>query len=114
MSVILGATVTAEPISNSTGKTDCNYAPTVGSMPTAQLSVEYGSAEAAMAATGMLERVEPGMTNPYEGLGDQAAAIGPSVWIRQGDDLITITVFGVDATDAAVKRIYELVAAANK
>lgn len=114
MSAILGSTVTAEPISDSVGKTDCNYAPKEGSMPMAQLSIEYGSAEAAMTAGGMLGRIEPGMTNPYEGLGDQAAAIGPAVWIRQGDDLVIITVFGVDASDAAVKRIYELVAVANK
>jgi hypothetical protein len=113
MSSILGAAVTAEPISDSYGKTDCEYAPKEGSMAGAQLSIEYGAAEAAMAASGMLGRIEPGIANPYEGLGDQAIGSGPAVWIRHGEDLIIITVYGVDASQVAVKRIYELVTKAN-
>lgn len=114
MSTILGAVVAAEPVSDSYGKTDCSYEPKDGSITTARLSIEYGSAEAAMAANVMLGRIEPGMTNSYEGLGDQAAVVGPEVWIRRGEDLITIMVFGVDEPEAAVKRIYDLVTQANK
>jgi predicted small lipoprotein YifL len=106
MSAILGAPVNAELTSG----TECSYNPKSGAgMPMAQLTIDLGSAEAAMTATGMLGQMEPGMTNPYEGLGDQASAIGPAVWIRRGEDLIMITVIGVEDHDAAVKRVYELV-----
>jgi hypothetical protein len=109
MAAVLGAPVTAEA---STG-TECNYTPTSGAgIPMAQLAVELGSAEAAMTATGMLGQMEPGMTNPYEGLGDQAAAIGPAIWIRRGNDLVRITVMGVEDHDAAVRRVYGIVDAA--
>jgi hypothetical protein len=106
MSATLGAPVIAEPRSNS----ECHYTPKSGAgMPLAQLTIDLGSAEAAMTASGMLGQIEPGMTNPYEGMGDQASAIGPAVWVRRGEDLIMITVIGVDDHDAAVRRIYELV-----
>ena len=107
MAAILGAPLTTEPSSS-----ECNYTPTDGSgLPMAQLAVELGSAEAAMTATGMLGQIEPGMTNPYEGMGDQASAIGPAIWVRRGDDLVRIMVMGVEDHDAAVRRVYELVEA---
>jgi hypothetical protein len=62
-----------------------------------------------MQASGMLGQIEPGMTNPYEGMGDQASAVGPAVWVRRGEDLVMITVMGVEDHDAAVKQVYELV-----
>lgn len=105
MSTILGAPVMTEPSSS-----ECNYLPSNGSgLPMAQLAVELGSAEAAMRATGMLGQIEPGMANPYEGMGDQASAIGPAIWVRRGDDLVRIMVMGVDDHDGAVRRVYELV-----
>ena len=96
----------SEPKSN----TECDYTPqNGGGLPLAQLAIDLGSAEAAMTATGMLGQMEPGMTSPYEGMGDQAAEIGPAVWVRRGDDLIMITVMGVEDRDAAIRRVYELV-----
>lgn len=106
MSEILGAALNAEPKSSS----ECAYAPQDGSgLPMAELAVELGSAEAAMAASGLLGRIEPGMTNPYQGMGDQASAIGPAVWVRRGQDLVRITVMGASDHDAAVRRVYALV-----
>lgn len=106
MSAILGAAVNAEATSGN----ECSYMPRDGSgMPMAQLTVDLGSAEAAMTASGMLGQMEPGMTNPYEGMGDQASAIGPAVWVRRGEDLIMITVIGAESHDVAVRRIYEIV-----
>ncbi len=106
MAAVLGEPMNAEPVSNS----ECHYSPKSGSsMPMAQLQIDLGSAEAAMTASGMLNQMEPGMTDPYEGLGDQASAIGPAVWVRRGEDLVMITIMGVDAHDAAVRRVYEIV-----
>lgn len=106
MSEILGEPVVAEPASGS----ECHYTPKSGAgLPLAQLTIDMGSAEAAMQASGMLGRMEPGMTNPYEGMGDQASAIGPAIWVRRGEDLIMITVMGVEDHDAASRRVYELV-----
>src|ERR1041384_543051 len=106
MSAILGADVSAEPHSNS----ECHYNPKSGAgVPMAQLTIDMGTAEAAMTASGMLGQMEPGLTNPYEGMGDQASAIGPAVWVRRGEDLIMITVMGVENHDAAVRSVYQLV-----
>jgi hypothetical protein len=49
-----------------------------------------------MTAMGMMGKHEPGLTNPYDGIGDQAATVGPALMIRTGEDLVTI-----------VKRIFE-------
>ena len=106
MSAILGTPVNAEATSSS----ECSYLPKDGSgMPMAQLAIDLGSAEAAMTASGMLGQMEPGMTNPYEGMGHQASAIGPAVWVRRGEDLIMITVIGAENHDVAVRRVYEIV-----
>jgi hypothetical protein len=60
-----------------------------------------------MTANGMLSRHEPGISSPYDGLGDEAVAMGPAVMIKRDDDLVTIIVSGVDEADAAVRKIYD-------
>jgi len=107
MSAILGAPVTAEANDRSNGKTECIYTPTSGISPYVELSVDWGGGEAAMTATGMMRKMEPGLTNPYEGLGDQAAAVGPALMIRTGEDLVTIVSSGVSDAPAKAKQIFE-------
>ena len=60
-----------------------------------------------MASAGAMGRREPGLTNPYEGIGDQAAAVGPALMIRTGEDLVTIVFTGVSGAPAKAKRIFE-------
>lgn len=108
MTAILGSDVVAQPNDGSNGKTECIYQSgnSEGSSPYAQLTVEWGSGEAAMTAMGMMGRIEPGITDPYEGIGDQAAAVGPTLMIRSGEDLITIVLSGVDDMPATAKKIF--------
>jgi hypothetical protein len=109
MTAILGSDVVAQPNDGSNGKTECIYQtgnPVEGSGPYAELTVEWGSGEAAMTAMGMMGQIEPGIADPYEGIGDQAAAIGPTLMIRSGDDLITIVLSGVDDMPATAKKIF--------
>jgi hypothetical protein len=88
--------------------TRCVWSRPSGEMPTAELKIELGSGEVAMAAFGMLGKMEPGINSPYEGLGDQAVASGPVVMIRRGEDLWSIMVFGAAMEhDAAVRKIYD-------
>jgi hypothetical protein len=89
------------------GATTCVWEPEGGGLPRVELKIERGSAEAAMTAFGMLEKHEPGISNPYDDLGDEAVAIGPAVMIKRDDDLFTITALGVDDSEAAVHKIYE-------
>lgn len=49
----------------------------------------------------------PGLTNPYDGIGDQAAAVGPALMIRIGEDLVTIVFSGVSEAPAKAKHIFE-------
>jgi len=50
---------------------------------------------------------EPGIDNPYAGIGDQAVAVGTSLMIRNGKDLVTITFSGVDHAPAKAKKIFD-------
>lgn len=89
------------------GKTGCVWQAANSALPHIEFKIDRGSAEIAMTAFGMLAKHEPGISNPYDGLGDEAVAIGPSVQIKRDEDLITIIVMGVDDNEAAVRKIYE-------
>jgi len=106
MSAIVGAAVVAETNDRSNGKTGCIYKAASGISPYVEFSVDWGSGEAAMMATGMMGKQEPGLTSPYAGIGDQAAAVGPALMIRTGEDLVTIVFSGVDDVPAKAKRIF--------
>jgi hypothetical protein len=108
MSSILGAAVVGEPTDRSPNQTKCTYQPASGASPSVELAVDWGGGEAAMTAMGLMGRIEPGLANPYEGLGDQAAAIGPMLMIRTGDDLVKITFSGVSGTPGKARQIFEI------
>src|SRR6185312_17325693 len=70
MSAILGVAVAANDATHSAGATACTYSAPSG-FPTVQLEIDWGDGEAAMGAFTMLNRNEPGIGSPYDGLGDQ-------------------------------------------
>jgi hypothetical protein len=105
MSAILGVPVVAAPRPG--GNTECNYKPASAGMPAVKLTIDWGDGAIAMKSAGMMGRREPGLTNPYEGIGDQAFAVGPALMIRTGDDLMTIVFTGVSGAPAKAKRIFE-------
>lgn len=107
MSAILGSTVVAEPGRPSSDKITCVYRPVKGFSPSVEVSLEWGGGEGMMVAMGTMQHIEPGISNPYEGLGDQAAAVGPALMIRRGEDLITLTFSGVGDATRAAKKIYD-------
>lgn len=108
MSAILGSTVVgAESNHKSSGKTECIYKPAEGISPYVEFSVEWGEGEAAMNSMGAMAHAEPGIANPYAGIGDQAAAVGTSLMIRSGADLITITFSGVEDAPPKAKEIFD-------
>jgi hypothetical protein len=55
----------------------------------------------------MAEQHEPGLASPYDGIGDQAAAVGPALMIRTGEDLVTIVFGGVSDAPASAKKIFD-------
>jgi len=105
MSAILGTPVAAS--ARPGGGTECNYKPVSGISPSVKLSVDWGDGKIAMASAGVMARREPGLTNPYDGIGDQAAAVGPALMIRTGEDLVTIVFNGVSAAPAKARRIFQ-------
>ena len=107
MSAIVGTAVVAEGDGGG-GSTTCRYKPADRSMPYVELTIDWGSGRVAMASFGTLMRLEPGIANRFEGLGDQATAIGPALMIRTGDDLVNLTLMGVDDDVASAKRIVSL------
>ncbi|MEO6364563.1 MAG: hypothetical protein ABIO38_00715 [Luteimonas sp.] len=108
MSTILGKPVTAAGEERpSNDETTCAYTFAGSLSPDVTFMLNRGAGEAAMAGVGMMSRREPGIADPYEGIGDQAATVGPQLWIRTGDDLVTLTLLGVDDAPAVAKRILE-------
>jgi hypothetical protein len=107
MSAILGSPVVAAPNDRSSNKTECIYSAADGVSPYVELSVAWGDGEAAMTAMGEMGKVEPGIADPYAGIGDQAASIGPTLMIRTGEDLMNIVFSGVTDAPAAAKRIFD-------
>lgn len=106
VSTIVGATLVVDDEAG--GSNTCRYRPASGSMPSVEIQVDRGGGAAAMTATGLLARREPGITDPLAGIGDQAVAIGPALWVRVGEDLITLTLFGVEDGPTAARRIVTL------
>jgi outer membrane protein OmpA-like peptidoglycan-associated protein len=104
MSAIVGATLAADG-EDGTGTTTCRYQAAKGTTPHVELTVDWGGGSAAMTASSILSRREPGISNPLDGLGDDASAIGPVLWIRLGEDLVNLTLWGVEDDIAAAKRI---------
>ncbi len=107
MSTIVDSTVQAEPHEGSVDKTECIYKPADAVSPYVELTVEWGEGESAMSAMGAMAHAQPGITNPYAGIGDQAASVGTALMIRTGDDLVTITFSGVDQAPAKAKKIFD-------
>jgi hypothetical protein len=107
MSAILGGKVVPRNNDHSHGKTECVYTAAEGVSPYAEISVEWGSGQDAMVAAGMMNKREPGIADPYEGIGDQAVSIGPTLMIRSGEDLVTLVFSGVDDVPGKARRIYD-------
>ena len=111
MSAILGAEVSTQANEGSSGKTECIYSPLKGISPYAEFSVEWGEGQSAMDAAGAMAKQGDGMVNPYAGIGDQAVAVGTSLMIRRGQDLVTITLSGVDNMPEKARRIFDTASA---
>ena len=105
MSAILDAPMQA--VARQGGGTECNYSPKSGISPAVKLTVDWGDGRIAMKSAGFMGAHEPGLTSPYDGVGDQAVAVGPALMIRTGEDLMTIVFTGVTGAPAAAKRIFD-------
>lgn len=104
MSTILGGAVKAEAEDRPT-QTSCTYTAASGISPYAELKVTWGDGEVGMMGAGLARRLEPGLTDPLAGLGDQASSMGTGFMIRTGEDLITVVFSGVDEPVEKAKRI---------
>jgi hypothetical protein len=105
MAAILGAPVVTDPSFRSGNK--CIYKAASGISPYVELSVDMGDGRTSMAAVGQMGKAEPGIANPYEGIGDEAATAGTALLIRTGEDLVTIVFSGVTDAPAKARRIFE-------
>ena len=101
---VLGATTQSEA-NESNSKTGCTYSVGDRMSPRLVLEIEWGGGQAALMASGMLGRLEPGMSAKLQGLGDGASRMGPALWVRVGEDLVSFMFVGVDDDVAAAKRL---------
>jgi hypothetical protein len=107
MSSILGSAVVGTANDRSSGKTECIYQVAAGIGPYVEFSVDWGGGEAAMTAMKLMGSLEPGLANPYDGLGDQTSQIGPALMIRTGEDLVMLTFSGVEDSPAKARKIFD-------
>ena len=77
-------------------------------MPYLELKIEYGDGEAAIMASGMLHSHEPEINQAYAGLGDQASLTRPTMMIKQGENLFTITPLGVNDPEAVTREVFKI------
>ncbi len=105
MSSILGVAVTAKDLTHSSGATNCKWS-TPSGFPAVELEVDWGDGEVAMRAAAMMNKREPGITSPYDGLGDQAIAVGPALMIQTGEDLMKMVFTGVTDAPAKAQKIF--------
>ncbi len=106
MSGILGVAVSAKDLTHSSGESDCKWAAASG-YPAVELEVDWGDGEVAMRAFGLMNRKEPGIASPYDGIGDQAIAVGPALMIQTGEDLMKMIFTGVDDAPLKAKKIFD-------
>jgi outer membrane protein OmpA-like peptidoglycan-associated protein len=104
MSALIRETVSAESV----GSTTCRYKPADASFPFVEVQIDRGAGAAAMAGVGLLGRLEPGISDPLAGLGDQASEVGPAFFIRVGEDFVNLTLMGVDDRVPTARRILDL------
>ena len=60
-----------------------------------------------MRAMGTMANVEPGIADPYSGIGDQAISVGTVLMVRTGNDLVSITFSGVDDVPTKARMIFD-------
>lgn len=106
MSGIVGVTMSADG-GNGAGTTVCRYRSIAGSTPVVEIKIDWGNGAAGMMGAGLVGLREPGIADPLAGLGDQAAVVGPTVWVRLGDDLVILTLSGIDDDVATAKRVID-------
>jgi Protein of unknown function (DUF3558) len=106
MTAILGVAASAKDTTHSSGETECRYAAPSG-FPAVDFAVDWGDGEIAMRAVNIVNAHEPGIASPYDGIGDQAAAVGPALMIRTGDDLVKLVFTGVEGAPAKAKKIFD-------
>ncbi len=101
MRAILRAQITARVV----GGNKCVYEVPSHPGPYSQVQVERGDGRIAMKSAGAMG----GMTSPVKGVGDQAMSVGPLLMVRTGEDLVEITMSGVQAPTEKAKTIFNTV-----
>jgi len=109
MSAIIGMTVVGVPDESSSGVTGCVYTAPTSLSPDAWLKVAWGEGETLSRGLGMAERADPDLADPLDGLGDEAAQVGPVLMVLSGEDSVEIYLTGLSDIVAPAKKILALV-----
>ncbi len=107
MSKILGNDVIATPNDSTEGITACSYSPSGSSGHSAEIMISWGDGESTLKMVREMSKHDAAGDEAYKGIGDDAVYEGPAVVVRQGKDLVAVTVFGAADEPAAVKQIID-------
>lgn len=107
MSTFLGTAMVAVANDATQDVSNCRYNPTGGRGPSVEFTVSRGDGAATLRAEKAMTGHDASADSAYQGIGDDAAVLGPAVTIRHGEDLLIFTLVGVEDAPAAVRKMFD-------
>jgi hypothetical protein len=107
MSTFVGTAMVAVANDATEGVSNCRYGPAGGRGPSAEFTVSRGDGAATLRAEKAMPGHDANADSAYQGIGDDAAVLGPAVTIRHGEDLLIFTLVGVEDVPAAVRKMFD-------
>lgn len=106
MSQILGTPMSAER-PGGVSETRCIYKGAKETDPYVEFTIEWGHGQGAMNMARLAVQAKPDVAQAYGGIGDEAAMLGATLLIRNGEDLVTLVMFNVQNLPAKARRVFD-------
>lgn len=105
LSAILGTAMTATPNDGTEGITQCAYGPAGGTGPSVEFMVIAGDGASTLRMVREKLHYDPAPARAFAGIGDDVDVQPPTVLIRDGEDLVSLMLVGVDDEPAVARKI---------
>ncbi len=107
MSSIAGSAMVATP-ADEDGISNCKYEPAGGRGSSVDFTVIWGDGESTLKMDREMKDHDAEADKRFAGVGDDAVVVAPTVQVRQGKDLVVLTLFGFDDEPATARKILEI------
>ena len=107
MSSIVGSAMLATP-ADEDGISNCKYEPASGRGSSVDFTVIWGDGESTLKMDREMKDHDAEADKRFVGVGDDAVVVAPTVQVRQGKDLVVLTLFGFDDEPATARKILDI------